>query len=164
MYLFMCVCIWRWKWRWSRSARPVGCIKWENDCDCSSRQTGKHIFDCLFDPRVCRRKQQTCWKKMMSTTRSNVDLSLKTLTTTIIHNFTVCWWCSSENLHHHNNYKSTLIIFKQEPSAMQMPLSSSLRFVAKHLLISFSFSSWTKKRTNERMNEWMNRSSSPTVM
>ena len=155
MYLFVCV----WmdvvyedevgpRGRWVASSERMIMIA------LAGRQTGKHIFDCLFDPRVCRGKQQTCWKKMMSTTRSNVDLSVKTRTTTIIHSFTVCWWCSSENLHHHNNYISTLIIFKREPSAMQMPLSSSLRFVAKHSLISFSFSPWTEnEQTKERSNE-----------
>lgn len=43
--------------------------------------------------------------------------------TTIINSFTVCLLCLSENHHHHYNHYSTLIIFKREPSAMQMCMS-----------------------------------------
>lgn len=61
MYLFVCVCVdvvyedeVGPRGRWVASSERMIVIA------LAGRQTGKHIFDCLFDPRVCRGKQQTC--------------------------------------------------------------------------------------------------------
>ena len=107
---------------WTCEVGRWSCIKWENDCDCSSRQA--NTFDCFFDERVCvvennKRVERKWWQRLF--------IYLWRGTTTIINSFAVCLLCLSENHHHHYNHYSTLIIFKREPSAMQMPMSLNTR-------------------------------------
>jgi hypothetical protein len=94
------------------------CIKWENNFDCSSRQT--HLIVSLMKGCVVennKRVERKWWQRVCS------FIYEETTTTTIINSFTVCLLCLSENHHHHYNHYSTLIIFKRKPSAMQMLVS-----------------------------------------
>lgn len=101
-----------------KSAR-CSCIKWENNFDCSSRQT--HLIVSLMKGCVVqnnKRVERKWWQRVCS-------FIYEEKTTTIINSFTVCLLCLSENHHHHHHYNhySTLIIFKRKPSAMQMLVS-----------------------------------------
>ena len=103
-----CTCV------YVKSAR-CSCIKWENNFDCSSRQT--HLIVSLMKGCVVqnnKRVERKWWQCVCSFIYEE---------TTIINSFTVCLLCLNENHHHHYNHYSTLIIFKREPSAMQILMS-----------------------------------------
>ena len=123
-----------------KSGGRCSCIKWENNFDCSSRQTHFWLFLLMKGCVVENNKKKTTttwWKKMMTTclfiylwrTKKNDENDYQQF-----YSFVYYVWMRNHHHHHHHHYNhySTLIIFKRVPSAMQ------IFCVAKHLLISFS--------------------------